>query len=469
MAIGAGASGQKGGIAQGGGILALEPLTLTDSTVSANLADASAGAGGTVSSGADGGGLEAQVASGKSSLISNSTIAGNVAKADLASGPGPATGGGLDTFIATGGTLTIQSSTIAGNAAPSGGNIDPNGAGAQRLASTIVAGGTGLAGQENCSAPLTSLGHNIESLNQCGLSGTGDRMNTDPRLGPLQDNGGPGPTLGFGMDSPAFNAADAATCPAADERGVARPQGAGCDVGAFELELADLGLRASASDEHVDPGQTVTFALNGFNGGSGFGHATTIVDQLPAGLAFVSAKPSSGTCVGMRTISCTIGEVGPGAPGGVQVVARATKPGAQVSSTSIASSTVDPAGANNAASVTVTVNKLRMAAAGLSRRRFRLGSLLPKLSKVRKGTTIRFTLPEAAQVKLSFARERGKRFRAAGSFTVRGHAGQNKLRFQGRLSHRKTLKPGRYRLTLRATDRFGNRSQSKKLNFTLLP
>ena len=72
-------------------------------------------------------------------------------------------------------------------------------------------------------------------------------------------------------------------------------------------------------------------------------------------------------------------------------------------------------------------------------------------------------------MKLSFARERGKRFRAAGSFTVRGHAGQNKLRFQGRLSHRKTLKPGRYRLTLRATDRFGNRSQSKKLNFTLLP
>jgi hypothetical protein len=85
------------------------------------------------------------------------------------------------------------------------------------------------------------------------------------------------------------------------------------------------------------------------------------------------------------------------------------------------------------------------------------------------GTTIRFTLPEAARVKLSFARKSGKRFRAAGSLTVRGHAGKNRLRFQGRLSRRKTLKPGGYRVTLRASDRFGNRSPAKKLSFTLLP
>ena len=117
----------------------------------------------------------------------------------------------------------------------------------------------------------------------------------------------------------------------------------------------------------------------------------------------------------------------------------------------------------------MTINKLRMAKAGLSRRRFRLGSLLPKLSKVRTGTTIRFTLPEASRVKLSFARKRGRRFRAAGSFSVRAHAGLNKLRFQGRLSRHKVLKPGRYRVTLRATDQFGNRSQSPKLGFTLLP
>jgi hypothetical protein len=58
---------------------------------------------------------------------------------------------------------------------------------------------------------------------------------TNPLLGPLQDNGGFANTMALGAGSPAIDAGLQAACPPRDERGVARPQGAGCDVGAYEV------------------------------------------------------------------------------------------------------------------------------------------------------------------------------------------------------------------------------------------
>jgi hypothetical protein len=55
-------------------------------------------------------------------------------------------------------------------------------------------------------------------------------------LGPLQDNGGPTWTHALLPGSPAIDRGEAGQCPATDQRGVSRPQGAGCDLGAFELE-----------------------------------------------------------------------------------------------------------------------------------------------------------------------------------------------------------------------------------------
>ena len=58
----------------------------------------------------------------------------------------------------------------------------------------------------------------------------------DPGLGPLQDNGGPTQTMAIAPGSPAVDAVPStgAQCPATDQRGVRRPEGAGCDIGAFE-------------------------------------------------------------------------------------------------------------------------------------------------------------------------------------------------------------------------------------------
>jgi hypothetical protein len=144
----------------------------------------------------------------------------------------------------TDGVLDLVNSTVADNTSPAGtgalfvGTFTDAGA-TMTLTNTIVSDNSAL----GCFAgffgagpvSLTSVGHNIASDGSCNLTAAGDQPDTDPLLGPLADNGGPTLTHALGAGSPAIDAADAAVCPATDQRGVIRPQGAGCDVGAFEI------------------------------------------------------------------------------------------------------------------------------------------------------------------------------------------------------------------------------------------
>ncbi len=61
-----------------------------------------------------------------------------------------------------------------------------------------------------------------------------DVRDLDPKLAPPADNGGVGPTLMPAMDSPAVDAGAVDVCAETDQRGVSRPQGARCDIGAVE-------------------------------------------------------------------------------------------------------------------------------------------------------------------------------------------------------------------------------------------
>ena len=75
----------------------------------------------------------------------------------------------------------------------------------------------------------------------CSLSIT----SADPLLGPLANNGGPTQTMAIPAGSPAVDA-NTEICPptpATDQRGVARPQGPACDIGAFELQADRRRLR----------------------------------------------------------------------------------------------------------------------------------------------------------------------------------------------------------------------------------
>ncbi|MEZ4592587.1 MAG: choice-of-anchor Q domain-containing protein [Chloroflexota bacterium] len=88
-----------------------------------------------------------------------------------------------------------------------------------------------------CSGSVSSGGYNIGSDSSCGLTGTADLPNTNPLLGTLLNNGGGTPTQALSVGSPAIDRAGG-SCPATDQRGVARPVRAVCDRGAYEYDGA---------------------------------------------------------------------------------------------------------------------------------------------------------------------------------------------------------------------------------------
>jgi hypothetical protein len=102
------------------------------------------------------------------------------------------------------------------------------------------------------------VGHNLDSDGTCNLTDSTDLPNTDPMLGALQDNGGPTPTHALLLGSPAINAIPLGNCTydddgnsgtpevplADDQRGVTRPQGDTCDIGAYEIPAAETPRRS---------------------------------------------------------------------------------------------------------------------------------------------------------------------------------------------------------------------------------
>jgi hypothetical protein len=135
--------------------------------------------------------------------------------------------------------LTLDSVTLAGNTAATGGGVSNSGPDFN-VHDTINALNTATASGADCSGTVMSQGYNLENATDCAFTATGDQLNTDPKLGPLGSNGGPTQTMALLSSSPAIDAGDPA-CPAAgtdegtDQRGVTRPQGPACDIGAFEL------------------------------------------------------------------------------------------------------------------------------------------------------------------------------------------------------------------------------------------
>jgi hypothetical protein len=181
------------------------------------------------------GGISNQSAGEGFTLIEDSTIAQNTGEKSSPAIPLAFTAG-----VANNGTLTILNSTIAGNrfapgVIPLGGenftNVVTSGStmNQSRLLNTIVADATAFG---NCGGSIESGGHNLDSDGTCGFGVPSDRIGVDPLLGALANNGGPTDTRALLEGSPAIDAGGA--CSATDQRGVTRPAGGGCDIGAFE-------------------------------------------------------------------------------------------------------------------------------------------------------------------------------------------------------------------------------------------
>jgi parallel beta-helix repeat protein len=211
---------------------------------------------------------------GPSLLALNSTILGNTAQGD---------GGGL--LLA--GPSTLTNDTIANNEAAyftstgTGGGIavysgsDPH---TIYLTNTLLAGNTeeryGNLVADDCSTGIASLGHNLDDDGTCALTSTGDQSDVDPQLGPV-DTSGPTDVLPLTSSSPAIDAGDDMACPPADQIGTPRPQGAACDIGAYEY-VAPSTLVTNTNDS--GPGSLRQAILNADAAGGG-----TVSFDIPGG------------------------------------------------------------------------------------------------------------------------------------------------------------------------------------------
>ena len=257
-------SGGGGGIAGGG--------TIINSTIAGNHAALQGGGiagGGTImncviTNNSAGGGQNYRPGTGGGiaggGTITNCTISGNSVYGNSFKGPGA--GGGIyslgatiinstlsDNIVAYGNggaiynarALTLGNNTFSHNSATHGGGIYNVNLGSIGIGNTIL--NAGAAGENifNKGGTITSVGYNLSSDDGGGyLNGPGDLINTDPLLGPLQDNGGPTLTHALLEGSPAIDTGDPNFTPPPlyDQRGspFVRVFNRRIDIGSFEVQ-----------------------------------------------------------------------------------------------------------------------------------------------------------------------------------------------------------------------------------------
>jgi hypothetical protein len=211
-------------------------LTITGSTISGNT---SIGWGGGINSWG-------------TVTITNSTFANNTGS----------DGGGIKRYA---GVMKISNSTFSGNRASQGGGLS----GGAILKNTVLAD-SGAGG--NCLVVGSSAGHNLSDDNSCSsfFIQPGDLNSTPAGLDPagLQDNGGVTKTFALMSSSPALNAIPVSACTdansvavATDQRGISRPQGLACDIGAFEASANAPPNAEAGADQGTFVGNSV--ALDG--------------------------------------------------------------------------------------------------------------------------------------------------------------------------------------------------------------
>jgi len=134
------------------------------------------------------------------------------------------------------GIVTFTNSTISDNNVILGVGGGIYNSGTLNFANTIVANSP--SGGDCLVTGGGSIGTNTNNLVEDGSCSA--LFVGDPVLGYLADNGGPTQTMALLVGSPAINAGDDNVCFLApvfnlDQRGVTRPQGAHCDIGAYEI------------------------------------------------------------------------------------------------------------------------------------------------------------------------------------------------------------------------------------------
>jgi uncharacterized repeat protein (TIGR01451 family) len=354
--------------AVGGGVYADGDLTVNNSSVTGNSATGYGG-GGIYSPGGESFTLNSSTISGNSGDVGGgiATPAGTIENSTISGNSAIEYGGGI--YKGFTGSLSIESSTISGNSAGlDGGGIW--GAYITTFSNTIVADQT--AGG-NCTVFATDGGYNLDDGTSCGFSSANNSLsNTAPLLDPagLQDNGGPTQTIALLLGSPAIDAIPSGvngcgTTIATDQRGVGRPQGPGCDIGAFEAvpSEADLSITKSGAPNPVLSGNRLTYTLTVTNGGPQAAIGVTVTDPLPGNVHFDSVGSSQGSCTRSTakpapkdgTVTCSLGNLANGASAEITIVVTTTTPGTLTNTATVRGNEADPIPPNNSATATTTV------------------------------------------------------------------------------------------------------------------
>jgi len=298
----------------GGGIFNNGTLTITNSTLSANSVSSDS-----VSLNFGGGIYNSGTLTITNSTLSNNSVSSSgIGSLDL--------GGG----VYNSGTLTITNSTLSNNSASGSSSHNLGGGiyndGSLNIGNTILKKGTD---GDNLSGTVNSLGANLSDDGTGPNNGTTDRLNTDPLLGPLADNGGPTRTHALLIGSPAIDAGNPAFDPNAftppltnDQRGtgfdrvtkgVASSPAARIDIGAYELTAApvftddDLSLNTGSAPLNLTAASGMT-PLGGTFSGTGVSGGFFDPTGLSLGVYTVTYTVGDGNGTNSTDLTVTVTE-----------------------------------------------------------------------------------------------------------------------------------------------------------------
>jgi CSLREA domain-containing protein len=442
-----GAGGDGGAIANEGGT-----VSITDSTIAGNAAGSGgpAGAGGPASysnngggggaggRGGNGGGISTR---GGSVSITNSTFASNAAGAGGAGGLGGSggqggpggdggdggSGGGV--AVLTAASARLQSLTVANNSAGAGGAAGLPGTSITTTAAAGNPGAAGVAGGAFSSGATATLSDSVLASNGAGNCSSvvdgGHNLSFDgggcppsfisgaPYLGALQDNGGPTDTMALGRGSAAIDRIPpiGASCPATDQRGVARPSGPACDIGAYEVTppVVHTGTAVATGRRVVAITARVTANAGGARVWVQYGRTR--------GYGKRSAVETIGPSVSPTTVSVTVRGLNLNTSYHYRIVVSTSGGTARTRDLKLVMPVLG--------ALTITPVSF-IAGRGT-------------------GTTITYTETRRALATFTVQRRAGKRWVAVGTFTHRDRPGRNQVHWSGRIGRRK-LRPGAYRL-----------------------
>lgn len=278
--------------------------------------------------------------------VIDSTLFGN--SATMAGALGAAVHG----WGAAGTTVAIRYSTVTGNTGTEGGALD--GGSQLELEGSIVAGDSPqeCAGYGAANAVLANI---VFGSSACTFSGP-TPLGVDPRLAEPAENGGLGRTLALLRGSPALNAG-ARSCSGAaigtgtetyDERGLLRPIGGACDLGAFE-SAADAAVTLAYSSEPAPVSVPVTLTATVADRGRDPLSGVAVTVALPTNATPVMLPPGCAVFAGSPAVSCTVGALAPSQSVALPIVIRPAKAGALLASASVTAAQADYEPSNDTA------------------------------------------------------------------------------------------------------------------------